>query len=76
MDQDDRNASCYALTAEELQRLKDSNLRSAENAAASGNVAEVMAFCENVQKVLDAEHLAWLFARAQSIVPVAPKPSL
>jgi hypothetical protein len=32
----------------------------AEMSAASGKVAEVVRFCENVQSVIDAEHLAWV----------------
>ena len=75
MDQDDRNAACYGLTAEKLQSLRDRGLRSAEEAANSGRPAEVMAFCEAVQGILDAEHLAWRFARPPG-VPIAPKPQL
>jgi len=75
MDQDDRNAACYALTAEKLGNLRDRDLRSAEEAADSGRAAEVMAFCEAVQGILDAEHLAWRFARPPG-VPIAPKPHL
>lgn len=63
MDLDDRNASFYAMAAAELQRVRAADLANAEAAAASGNVAPVMAFCEKVQHILDAEHLAWVLAR-------------
>lgn len=76
MDQDDRNASCYALAAAELQRIRTTDLPRAEAAAAAGNAADVMAFCEKVQAILDAEHLAWVYTRPPDVVPVVPEPKL
>lgn len=75
MDQNDRNASCYALAAAELERMRATDLPKAEVAAESENVTDVMSFCEKVQKILDAEHLAWLFARPPIDVNVVPKPN-
>jgi hypothetical protein len=63
MDQDDRNAACYELAADELDRLIAAHWDSALAAAREGNSAEVIGFCERVQSVLSAEHLAWIFAR-------------
>jgi F0F1-type ATP synthase assembly protein I len=76
MDQDDRNASYYALAGAELERIRTTDLSSAEAAAASDNVADVMAFCEKVQAILDAEHLAWVYTRPPDVVPVVPEPKL
>jgi hypothetical protein len=76
MDQDDRNASCYALAAVELERIKRNDLAKAEAAAAAGNVADVLAFAERVQTILDAEHLAWAFSRPTGMVIGDPHPKV
>ena len=76
MDQDDRNASCYELAAEELERIKKADLSDAETAANAGNVGDVLAFCEKVQAVLSAEHSAWAFSRPPDVVTVPPEPKL
>jgi len=73
MDLDDRNASFYAMAAAELQRVRAAELADAEAAAASGNAAQVLAFCEKVQTILDAEHLAWMFARPAEEPTIVPK---
>jgi hypothetical protein len=72
MDQDDRNASCYELAAAELDRLLASDWEKAVAAARDGRAGDVIAFCERVQSVLSAEHLAWIFARPRDAVIVAP----
>jgi hypothetical protein len=72
MDQDDRNASCYELAAAELDRLVEEDWEGAEAAAREGRAGEVIGFCERVQSVLSAEHLAWIFARPRDGVVVAP----
>lgn len=72
MDQDDRNASCYELAAAELDRLLASDWKNAQTAAEAGDAGAVLAFCERVQSVLSAEHLAWIFARPRDGVIVAP----
>ena len=69
MDLDDRNASFYANTAAQLLRLRTTDLVNAEAAAAAGNVAEVLGFCEKVQALLDTEHLAWSFMRPAEMPP-------
>ena len=76
MDQDDRNAACYALAAVELERIKRNDLPKAEAAAVGGNVADVLAFTEKVQAILDAEHLAWAFARPPGMVVDDPNPKV
>ena len=74
MDQDDRNASSYELAAAELDRLSGNDLKNAMAAAREGRGSEVIAFCERVQTVLSAEHLAWIFARPRDAIIVAPGP--
>jgi hypothetical protein len=66
MDQDDRNATSYAATAALVEAIKRDDLPRAEAAAAAGDGATVEAFCEKVQTVLFAEHLAWILARPPS----------
>ena len=39
---------------------------------ARGKAGDVIGFCERVQSVLSAEHLAWIFARPRDAVIVAP----
>jgi Protein of unknown function (DUF4231) len=72
MDQDDRYASYYEQTAAELDRLRSTDLLKATAAAHDGRVVEVQSFCENAQRILDAEHFAWIFARPRDGVIVAP----
>lgn len=72
MDQDDRNAACYELAAAELDRLSGDGLQGATAAARDGRADEVLAFCERIQAVLSAEHLAWIFARPRDAMIVAP----
>jgi hypothetical protein len=74
MDQDERNASCYASVREKLESMERDELPAAEQAARGGKAADVMAFCEKVQTILDAEHLAWSFARPPGDVRVVPRP--
>jgi hypothetical protein len=60
IDSDIRNVSTYPWAANELTRQRVKELPLAEISAASGKVAEVVRFCETVQSVIDAEHLAWV----------------
>jgi len=63
MDQDDRQAVLYELAAEELEDLKREGMARADAAASSGDAGPVTAFCERVQRVMSAEHLAWAHPR-------------
>jgi hypothetical protein len=76
MDQDDRNATCYELAANELEALERDGLPKAEAAAIAGRDEEVLAFCTKVQAVLSAEHNAWLYARPPENVPYRQTPGL
>jgi hypothetical protein len=69
MDQDDRNASCYALAAQELEALERDELPKAKAAAVAGRFQDVQAFCEKVQSVLSAEHSAWTYSRPADDLP-------
>jgi hypothetical protein len=74
MDQDDRNASCYKATAAQLQRIAREEFPTAGAAALAGQVGTAMAFCERVQTILSAEHLAWSFARPPDDPRAVPDP--
>jgi hypothetical protein len=74
MDQDDRNASCYALAAQQLEALERDELPKAQAAAVAGRFQDVVTFCEKVQSVLSAEHSAWAFSRPASDLPSARPP--
>jgi hypothetical protein len=63
LDQDERNAACYAATADQLDELVRTELADAEAAARAGQALPVLAVCEKVQSVLSAEHMAWSHAR-------------
>jgi hypothetical protein len=60
IDSDIRNVSTYPWAASELKRQEIKELPQAEIAANEGRMSEVVAFCETVQAVIDAEHLAWV----------------
>jgi hypothetical protein len=62
IDSDVRNVSTYPWAASELKRQRTKELPLAETAAARGAAADVVAFCEAVQSIIDAEHLAWVSA--------------
>jgi hypothetical protein len=51
----------YQRAVREVEDLKRVDLPRAEAAAATGDVKVVLDFCEKVQSVLSAEHLAWLY---------------
>jgi hypothetical protein len=71
MDQDERNASSYKATASLLRRIRSDDLTSAEAAAKAGHTATVTGFCEKVQAVLSAEHLAWILSPPAPVVASA-----
>jgi hypothetical protein len=55
------SAERYQRAAREVEDLKHIELPKAEAAAAAGDVEAVLEFCEKVQSVLTAEHLAWFY---------------
>jgi hypothetical protein len=63
MDQDDRHAVLCELAAERLQDIGRQEMAEAEAAAASGDADTVVAFCQRVQSIMSAEHLAWAYPR-------------
>ncbi len=63
MDQDERNSTCYRVAADQIDKLLKSGLDATEKAAARGDDAAVRAFADRVQSILDAENLAWMYAR-------------
>jgi SMODS and SLOG-associating 2TM effector domain 3 len=63
MDQDERNATCYLVAAEQIKNVVDTALADADAAASRGDQDAVVAFADRIQKILDAENLAWIHAR-------------
>jgi hypothetical protein len=63
MDQDDRHAVLCELADEHLEEVKRLELAKTEAAAAAGDATPVVAFCERVQGIMSAEHLAWAHPR-------------
>jgi hypothetical protein len=61
MDQDDRQAVLCEMARKRLEEIKRQGLAAAETAAASGDAATVMKFCGDVQSIMSAEHLAWMY---------------
>jgi hypothetical protein len=55
------SAERYQRAARKVEDLKRVDLPRAEAAAAEGHVEVVLDFCEKVQSVLTAEHLAWFY---------------
>jgi hypothetical protein len=71
MDRSGENAERYRRVASEVDELKRVELPRAETAAAAGDVEVVLDFCEKVQSVLSAEHLAWLYGAGNEGRPLA-----
>lgn len=63
MDQDERNAICYGVAAEQIREVVRADVATAVTAAANGDSKTVGAFCGRIQRILEAENLAWLYAR-------------
>jgi hypothetical protein len=63
MDQDDRHAVLCELAAERLEGVKRAGLALADAAAGGGDADAVLAFCQRVQGIMSAEHLAWAYPR-------------
>ena len=67
LNQDERNASRYAATAENLEALASRPLEEARAAAAQGDRDAVEAFFSLVQEQISSEHREWVSLR--SVVP-------
>lgn len=60
MDLDERNASRYLTTAQNLEFLTETRLSAAREAAAAGNPNEVRDFIGRVQEQISSEHREWI----------------
>jgi hypothetical protein len=60
MDLDERNASRYLVTADNLDYLRSEGLARAREAAASGDRKEVVEFIRSVQNLISSEHREWI----------------
>jgi hypothetical protein len=76
INQDDRNAARYAMTAAKLTAAKSEGLAAAQAAALAGDRQAVLAFTDRVQFILDAEHSAWVASRPPEDPNAGPGPSL
>jgi hypothetical protein len=69
MDRSGENVERYRRAAREVEELKRVDLPKAEAAAGAGDVRAVLDFCERVQTVLSAEHLAWVYGSGVGRAP-------
>ena len=76
INQDDRNASRYALTAGKLEAEMAAGLAAARSAAGRGDRPGVLLFTDRIQFILDAEHSAWVASRPPGDPNAGPGPSL
>lgn len=60
MDLDERNASRFLTSAENLEFLSQTELGEARMAAANGQDSEVLAFIDRVQDQISSEHKEWI----------------
>jgi hypothetical protein len=60
MDLDERNASRYLTTADNLDFLAKRDLLAARAAAAAGEADKVKAFVDEIQRLVSSEHQEWL----------------
>jgi hypothetical protein len=63
MDLDERNASRYLVTAENLDFLAEAKLAAARQSAADDSAGPVLAFISDVQDLISSEHKEWLVLR-------------
>jgi hypothetical protein len=63
MNLDERNASRYLTTCDNLDFLAGDALQAARDQAALGNDAHVRAFVDRVQALISSEHQEWVSLR-------------
>jgi hypothetical protein len=63
LEQDERNAALYTLTARRLRAYLERNRGDVRARAAAGDLASVTAFYRGARQILEAEHTAWLLSR-------------
>jgi hypothetical protein len=69
MDLDERNASRFLTTADNLEFLSQKELPKAREAAIAGNSDEVLSFIGDVQKQISSEHQEWILLSARERDP-------
>ena len=70
MDLDERNASRFLTTADNLDFLTDTGLLQARQAAQAGNADEVLAFIHRVHGQISSEHREWICSARASVFPI------
>jgi hypothetical protein len=63
MDQDERNAALYAITAGKLRTLIQRDLARVETAAETGDETALQTFSADARRILEQEHAVWSFLR-------------
>lgn len=66
LDQDERNAALYWMTAKNIRQFLERELRPAQVKAATGDLVAVKEFYRGVRQILEAEHMAWFLNRPPS----------
>lgn len=69
MDLDERNASRFLTTADNLEYLAANGLAGAREAAAAGRQDDVLAFIRRVQEQISSEHREWIALSAREQGP-------
>lgn len=69
MDLDERNASRYASTSENLEFLAETRMEAAREAAAAANADVVRSFVADVQNQISSEHREWILLSAREVRP-------
>lgn len=69
MDLDERNASRFATTSENLEYLAETRLDATRAAAEAGDAAAVRTFVGDVQTQISSEHREWILLSAREVRP-------
>ena len=63
MEEDERKAALYAVTAKKLRRLIDRDLSKVQTATANGDETALRTFFAEARSILEQEHAVWSFIR-------------
>lgn len=63
MEEDERKAALYAITAKKLRRLVERDLTRVQAAAARGDESALQAYFKDARTIMEQEHAVWSFIR-------------
>ncbi len=69
MEEDERKAALYAVTAKKLRRLIDRDLSKVQTATANGDETALRRLFVDARTILEQEHAVWSFIRASDDEP-------